>query len=90
MTLRARWLLTALLLSAPLPAAAQLQSDCRAQGVIGNAFMASDGTITLTLTAPSGTQTAMAYRKSDPNYARMLSHIGGLRPGEHKPVPAFC
>ena len=54
MTPGARWLLTALLLSAPFPAVAQLQSDCRAQGTIGNAFMASDGTITLTLTALSG------------------------------------
>jgi hypothetical protein len=79
-----------LLLLAPLPAAAQLQSDCRASGRIGNAFMASDSTITLTLTAGDGTQTALAYRKNDPNYARILSHIGGIHVGEHKPVPAFC
>jgi hypothetical protein len=77
-------------LLAPFPAAAQLQSDCRAAGTIGNAVMASDSTITLTLTAPDGTQAALAYRKTDPNYARMLSHVGGMRPGQHKPVPAFC
>jgi hypothetical protein len=80
----------AALLLGPFPASAQLQSDCRAAGTIGNAVMASDGTITLTLTAPDGTQAALAYRKGDPNYARMLSHVGGMRPGQHKPVPAFC
>jgi hypothetical protein len=79
-----------LLLLAPLPAAAQLQSDCRASGTMGNAFMGMDGTVTLTLTAQDGTQIALAYRKNDPNYARILSHIGGIHPGEHKPVPAFC
>ena len=79
-----------LLLLAPLPAAAQLQSDCRASGTMGNAFMGADGTVTLTLTAQDGTQIALAYRKNDPNSARILSHIGGIHPGEHKPVPAFC
>jgi hypothetical protein len=78
------------LLLAPLPAAAQIQSDCRAPGTIGNAFMASDGTITLTLTAPDGSQAALAYHKNDPQYDRILSHIGGMHPGEHKPVPPFC
>jgi hypothetical protein len=89
MTVRAASLMLILAL-APLPAAAQMQSDCRAAGIIGNAVMASDGTITLTLTAPDGSQAALAYRKDDPNYARMLSHVGGMRPGQHKPVPAFC
>ena len=36
-----------LLLAAASPAAAQLQSDCRGQGSIGNAVMNTDGTITL-------------------------------------------
>jgi hypothetical protein len=86
----ARLALACVLLLAPFPAAAQLQSDCRATGTIGNAFMGTDGTITLTLTAPDGTQTALAYHKNDPNYARLLSHIGGIHLGEHKRVPPFC
>ena len=32
----------------------------------------------------------LAYKRSDPQYARILSHIGGIKPGEHKKVPAFC
>jgi hypothetical protein len=75
-----------LLLLAPLPAAAQIQSDCRGTGSIGTAVMSADGTIALTLHA----QAALAYHRGDPQYARILSHIGGLRPGEHKPVPSFC
>ena len=81
--------IAALLLIAA-PAAAQMQSDCRAPGTIGTAVMSNDGTITLNLRAPDGTQGVLAYRKGDPNYARMLSHIGGIEPGEHKPIPAFC
>lgn len=79
-----------LLLLAPLPAAAQIQSDCRGTGSIGTAVMSADGTIALTLQAPDGAQAALAYHRGDPQYARILSHIGGLRPGEHKPVPSFC
>jgi hypothetical protein len=72
------------------PASAQMQSDCRGPGNIGTAVMSADGTITLSLRAPDGTQGALAYHKGDPRYARILSHIGGIEPGEHKPVPAFC
>ena len=86
--MKAALLVAALLL--PLPAMAQLQSDCRATGSIGTAVMSQDGTITLKLRAADGTQALAAYRPGDPNYARMLSHLGGMRPGEHKSVPAFC
>ncbi len=75
---------------APLPAAAQIQSDCRGAGSIGMAVMAPDGTITLSLHSQDGAMGAFAYHKNDPQYARILSHIGGIRPGEHKPVPPFC
>jgi hypothetical protein len=75
---------------APLPAAAQIQSDCRGTGSIGMAVMAQDGTITLWLHSPDGAEGVLAYHKSDPQYARILSHIGGIRPGEHKSVPPFC
>jgi hypothetical protein len=70
--------------------AASLQSDCRGLGNIGMAVMSADGTITLTLHSPDGAEGAVAYKKNDPQYARILSHLGGIRPGEHKPVPAFC
>ena len=84
-------LLPALLLLLPLhAAAASLQSDCRGQGNIGMAVMSLDGTITLTLHTPDGAEGVLAYKKNDPQYARILSHLGGIRPGEHKSVPAFC
>ena len=52
--------------------------------------MAQDGTITLNLRSPDGAEGVLAYHRDDPNYARILSHLGGMRPGEHKSVPAFC
>ena len=82
--------IVAALLLAPPAFAANLQSDCRGSGTIGTATMAADGTLTLNLVSPDGRSLALAYPKGDPNYARMLSHIGGMQPGERKPVPAFC
>lgn len=70
--------------------AAPMQSDCRRPGSIGTALMGEDGTITLNLRSPSGEMSVLAYKKGDPNYARIVSHIGGIQPGERKPVPPFC
>ena len=79
------------LLLLTLPASATtMQSDCRGSGpAIGTALMSADGTITLTISTP-GQQGALAYRRGDPQYQRMLSHIGGIQPGQKKPVPPFC
>jgi hypothetical protein len=81
-------MLASLLLASP--ASAQIQSDCREQGTIGTAVMGEDGTITLNIRLPSGAMTVLAYKKDDPQYRRIYSHLGGIRPGEHKPVAAFC
>lgn len=60
---------------------------------IGVATMTDDGTITLLLRAqsPKGDlgDALLSYRKSDPKYAGILKHLGGLKPGEEKPVPPF-
>jgi hypothetical protein len=82
--------IAAALLLIATPVFAQIQSDCRAPGNVGTAVMSADGTITLTLLSPDGAQGVLAYHKGDPQYARILSHIGGIQLGEHKPVPAFC
>lgn len=66
-----------------------LEQDCRRPGSIGTAMMAADGTITLNLVSPTA-RLALAYHPGDPHYARILSHIGGLQPGQKKPVPPFC
>lgn len=85
--------LAALLLVPVSSAAAGLQSDCRGTGSIGTALMSGDGTITLNLRSaqPGSPLTGVtAVRPGDPNYARILSHLGGMTPGEKKPVAPFC
>jgi len=80
----------ALLLLLVLPASAQnLQQDCRGPGSIGTALMSADGTLTLNFTGPI-MRGVLAYHRGDPQYARIISHIGGLQPGQKKPVPPWC
>jgi hypothetical protein len=59
---------------------------------IGTARMASDGTIILDLVARDGAtvgQGRLTYPPGHPDHAMILRHLGGLRPGETKPVPPF-
>lgn len=59
---------------------------------IGTAKMLADGTLVLTLRAETGTAVGHAefqYAKNDPEYARILKHIGGIKFGEEKLVPPF-
>jgi hypothetical protein len=82
-----------LLLTAPAFAAPALQQDCRGPGSIGTALMNRDGTITVNIREPqpgSPLDGVVAVRPGDPNYARIKSHLGGISPGERKPVPPFC
>lgn len=80
----------ALLLAGLVTANAQtipMQSDCRGQGVIGFARLSEDGRVLSVTLNPQG---AFAWKRGDPNFTRMVSHLGGILPGERKPVPAFC
>lgn len=59
--------------------------------VIGQAAMLDDGTIVLDLRMEDRKSGAIGdarlrYRPGDPNYQPTLDHIGGLQPGEIKPV----
>ncbi len=60
---------------------------------IGSATMSADGTITLDLRAVgSGGLTGDArfvYPRGHKDYEEILRHLGGLRPGETKPVPPW-
>ena len=59
---------------------------------IGVATMEDDGTIVLVLRAegPNAVGDALLrYSKTDPKYDEILRHLGGLKPGESKPVPPF-
>lgn len=62
---------------------------------IGSASMTADGTIVLLLRAESGQHPELVgdalfeYPPSHPQYKQVLDHLGGLRPGENKPVPPW-
>ena len=60
---------------------------------IGVANMSEDGTITLLLRAeaPGGIvgDAMMTYERSHKQYADILKHLGGLKPGEEKSVPPW-
>ncbi len=59
---------------------------------IGVAVMQADGTITLRLTAAIGAGCAhgeLHYRSNSDDYEEILEHIGGLSPGQTKPVPPW-
>jgi hypothetical protein len=60
---------------------------------IGAASMKPDGTIVLLLRASDGTGMVgdgrVEYPPSHPQYNEVLKHLGGLKPGEEKPVPPW-
>jgi len=60
---------------------------------IGIATLNADGSLTLQLRAegPSGARgdAQFVYKPTDPMYQKMLDHVGGLKPGETKPVPPW-
>ena len=56
---------------------------------IGVAEMKKDGTIILSLRAVSGPMMGdgmLVYPPSHPDYAEILEHLGGMKPGQTKPV----
>jgi hypothetical protein len=63
------------------------------RGSIGQATMQPDGTIVLRLRAegPGGMRGdgLFRYPPDHPQYRSVLHHLGGMRPGENKPVPAW-
>jgi hypothetical protein len=79
-----------LVLSAP---AYQLAPAAAVSDSIGSATMEKDGTIVLMLRAtgpgPAVGDALLRYPPDHPKYREILSHLGGLKPGESKPVPPF-
>ena len=80
------------LIALSLPAVAQTpekQPPCEQVASIGVATMASDGTITLRVRSlPPGPigEGILDYPPSHPRYRAIVEHLGGLAPGESKPV----
>jgi hypothetical protein len=60
---------------------------------IGVATMSADETISLRLWGKGDKGTIFEgtfdYKQGDPRYPDLLRHIGGIKPGEVKPVPPF-
>ena len=59
---------------------------------IGDATMAADGTITINLRRTAdgmNVSGVVKYPVNDPHYRDVLDHIGGMKPGETKLVPAW-
>src|ERR1700727_787089 len=78
-----------LLLGSATIGVAQEQTD---PSVIGKATMAPDGTIKLDLLGDEESNYAIAhmeYKKTNPDYPAILAHLGGIKPGETKPVTAW-
>ena len=77
--------------SSPGKAASVSQSQPAAS--IGSATMQADGTIVLLLRAMDGTgmrgDARVTYPRGHAQYEKILAHLGGLKPGEEKPVPPW-
>ncbi|NVO17510.1 MAG: hypothetical protein HXX10_26075 [Rhodoplanes sp.] len=60
--------------------------------IIGDAQMQDDGTIVVNLRRTAdgiNVSGIVRYPTSHPNYKEILDHIGGMKPGEIKLVPAW-
>lgn len=62
-------------------------------GSIGSAYLEADGTLVLILRAegPGGIRgdSLLRYPPAHARYQDVLRHLGGLNPGEQKPVPPW-
>jgi hypothetical protein len=66
---------------------------CEAIDSVGTAKMSADGTITLRLHAlwpRPFAETQHVYAPGDPHYGFVKRHLGGIAPGQSKPVPPLC
>jgi hypothetical protein len=76
---------------APVKASASAKEE--GMKSIGSATMKQDGTIVLELRAigPGGERGdgLLTYPPDHPAYKEVLDHLGGLKPGESKPVPPW-
>jgi hypothetical protein len=60
---------------------------------VGRAKMSADGTITLqrrSLWPDPVAESELVFAPDDPQYEEIKHHLGGIKPGESKPVPPFC
>ena len=62
-------------------------------GSIGSAHLDAEGAIVLELRATNGRglvgDARLVYPRTHPQYPEILEHLGGLVPGQSKPVPPW-
>jgi hypothetical protein len=66
---------------------------CEAVDSVGTATMSADGTITLhvhTLWPQPIADSQLVYAPGNSQYDAIKRHLGGLSPGQSKPVPPMC
>lgn len=59
---------------------------------IGVATMSNDRVVTLRLRSANLGMIAegvFSYKPGDPKYEEIIAHLGGIEPGQQKPVPPF-
>jgi hypothetical protein len=90
-----KWTVLALFfaLGTPALAAAPKPAPAKAPESIGTATMDKDGTVRLQLRATGAGgvvgDALLLYPRDHKDYRMILDHLGGLKPGERKPVPPF-
>jgi hypothetical protein len=89
--------LSVALVAANLTAAGAGSSDppipCEAIDSVGTAKMSADGTITLrvhSLWPQPFAESQLVYAPDTALYGEIKRHLGGITPGEAKPVPPWC
>jgi hypothetical protein len=87
------FLLAASLVSPSLAADADEKAKCGGVTSIGVATMTPDGVITLRVrSSPPGpiAEGVLRYTPGQADYDEIKQHLGGITPGESKPVPPWC
>ena len=83
----------ALVLLANVARADDVPIPCEAIDSVGRAKMSADGTITLrirSLWPRPFAEAQLVYGPRDAHYGEIERHLGGIAPGETKPVPPWC
>ncbi|HXJ00638.1 MAG TPA: hypothetical protein VNH44_05405 [Micropepsaceae bacterium] len=78
-------------LACALPGVAWCAENPGAVKSIGVATMLQDGTILIGVGGPDATraQAVLMVEPGDTNYQSIIDHVGGLKPGETKPIPPW-
>jgi hypothetical protein len=78
---------------AALPPGADRPPSRPASPDVGSAYMQDDGTLEMSLRTETrdGTigEAFLVIAPADERYRSMVAHLGGIKPGEGKPIPPF-